>query len=144
MTTSRKLWIFLVVGGESFAVQVQGNPVMRHEGGRSLLRCLCSDAQADDLERTMREHGADVTRNCPSETAGQRREREHVLAVLGEGRPFPTPRCPSCAWLDVQLASLCGAGLARGEGWEEPVVKEAFLRDKFGADYHACPLLPAA
>jgi hypothetical protein len=138
---TRRLWVFLVTGGTPFEMQVHGNPIMSHDGGRSILRSLCTDAQVADIEETMRRHGCSVTSSCPSESAEQRAERGHVLAIMGADRPFPTARCPECAWFDAQVESLCGAGVTpEGEGWDDSVVESAMATAKHRADFEACPL----
>jgi len=142
MAVSRKMWVFLVAGGESFAVQTRGNPAMRHDGSRSLLRCLCTDVEASVLEETMRRHGATVSRSCPDESAEQRSEREHVLSLLGDGRPFPCTRCPECAWFDPHVEGLCGAGLAGAPGWTADAIASAKRIGRHHEDFKSCPLQP--
>ena len=139
--TKREFWIFEVIGGESFDMQVKGNPVMRHDGKRSILRSLCTDEQAAELEEEMKGRGCRVKSNSPRETDEQREERDNVLAVLGGDRSFPCVRCPECAWFDPHVDGLCGAGLAHGHpGWDDPAVSAAITNDKFRADFETCPL----
>lgn len=141
----RELWIFEVLGGEAFEMKVKGSPVMRHDGKRSILRCLCTDEQAAELKATMKGHRCQVQSNSPRETEEQARERENLLAVLGGDRPFPCERCPECAWFDPHLESLCGAGVADGgRGWEAPAVEGAMTNDKFRSDLESCPLREGA
>lgn len=138
---SRKLWIFQVSAGESFRLTPDGNPPMVHDGGRSILRCLCTADQADQLQVEMESHGCKVTANCPSETPEQTAERRNVMQVLGGERNFPSPRCPECAWFDPHLESLCGAGLAfGGNGWDDDAVQGSMASEKFRDDFAACPL----
>jgi hypothetical protein len=137
---SRKLWIFQVNGGEPFKLQPDGNPVMVHDGGRSILRCICTADQAEELEAEMKIHGCAVLPNCPSETPEQNAERKNIMQVVGGDRPFPCTRCPECAWFDPHLDSLCGAGFAKGNGWDDAAVEGSMSNEKFRDDFAACPL----
>lgn len=138
----RQLWIFRVSGGEPFQIKVKGNPVMRHDGGsESILRTLCTDEQAAELEREMVTHGAQVRAHNPRETEEDKFERRNLLSFIGGDRNFPSPRCPECAWFDPHLVSLCGAGVAPGgEGWEDEAVTIAMDHPKFKEDFGQCPL----
>lgn len=139
---ARKLWIFRVSGGDPFRLQVKGNPQMVHDGGpEAILKCLCTDEQANVLEEQMLEHGCSVSKNSPLVEPEQKQERENLLQVLGGERTFPCTRCPECAWFDPHLESLCGAGLAFGQpGWEDAAVEGAMTSDKYRSDFEACPL----
>jgi hypothetical protein len=139
---SRQLWIFRVSGGEPFRLDPKGNPPMVHDGGaEALLKCLCTEEQADELEAEMVRHGCTVSKNCPAETKEQKEERKNIMQVLGGERSFPCARCPECAWFDPHLESLCGAGLAFGKpGWDDAAVQGSMTSDKFRADFEACPL----
>lgn len=138
----RKMWVFRVSGGRPFRIQPKGNPHMVHDGGaESLLKCLCTEEQAGQLEAQMAEHGCTVSKHCPTETAEQKEERKNLLEVLGGERNFPCPSCPMCAWFDPHIESLCGAGLAFGKsGWEDAAIQGAMTSEKFQADFEACPL----
>lgn len=143
MSEHRYLWIFSVTGGEPFRIQVQGNPAMVHKGTRSVLRCLCTDSQADELVAKMREHGGKIVTNSPRETPEQRVERNNVFAVLGPDTVWPTNQCPQCAWLDPEVPGLCGAGMLRWkgfEGWDREIILERLAIDKFETDRESCPL----
>jgi len=137
---SRQLWIFRVNGGESFRLTPQGNPPMHHDGDMSILRCLCTTEQAEEMEQEMRRHGCTVLSNCPAETPEQKAERANIMQVMGGDRPFPCARCPECAWFDPHLESLCGAGLAPGDGWDDDAVRGSMSNGKFRDDFAACPL----
>jgi hypothetical protein len=140
--SARRLWIFRVSGGASFDIQVKGNPTMRHDGRpESILRTLCSDDQAMRLKEEMQSYGCSVTAHCPMESAEQAAERRNVLQVIGGERPFPSPRCPECAWFDPHIESLCGAGLAYGKpGWDDETIRGSMSSDKFREDFESCPL----
>jgi|GEM_PF-1571576 len=141
MMAHREFWIFEVLGGQSFDMRVTGNPTMRHDGNRSIVRCLCTDEQAAELEDEMRRRGCRVRSNSPREDDEQAHERENLLAVLGGERAFPCERCPECAWFDPHLESLCGAGFAvAGRGWETSARDGAMTNQKFRDDCEACPL----
>jgi hypothetical protein len=139
----RYLWIFSVVGGESFVIQPKGNPRMKHDGTRSVLRCLCTDAQAEELTATIKGHGGKVVTNSPRESPEQRVERNNVFAVLGPDVVWPTNQCPQCAWLDPTIPGMCGAGMLRWkgfEGWDRETILERLAVDKFETDRESCPL----
>lgn len=136
----KRLWVFQVWQGEAFRLQVKGNPVISHDGRHSVLRCICTDEEADELEATIQGHECKVTKNCPQETETQAKERANLLQVLGGERVFPSPRCPECAWFDPHLDSLCGAGFAPGEGWDDDAIKGSMTSMKYREDFEACPL----
>lgn len=142
---SKKLWIFRVSGGEPFRITPKGNPPMIHDGGaEGIVKCLCTEDQAAELEAEMASHGVSVSKHCPTETPEQKQERKDLLQVLGGERNFPCGRCPECAWFDPHLESLCGAGLAFGKpGWDAGTVKGSMASEKFRGDFAACPLREA-
>jgi hypothetical protein len=115
---------------------------MVHDGGaEGLLKCLCTTEQANELEAEMRSQGCTVSKNCPTETPEQTQERKSLLEVLGGERNFPCLKCPTCAWFDPHIESLCGAGLAFGKpGWEETAVQGVMSSKKFRDDFETCPL----
>ncbi len=138
---TKRLWIFRVSGGEPFRMPVAGNPPMVHDGGPEVvLRCVCTEAQADELEQAIAGLGCTVSHHCPMETPEQAQERRNIMQVLGHDRPFPCVRCPECAWFDPHIDSLCGAGLGRGEGWDDDAVTGSMSNAKFQDDFDACPL----
>lgn len=141
----RKLWVFRVSGGDSFKMQIKGNPVMEHDGGpQSILRALCTEEQAGEVVEGMKAYGATAVGHCSSETLEQRKERKGLLQVLGGERNFPCQKCPECAWFDPHLESLCGAGFAFGKpGWDQDTVEGSLTSDKFREDYEECPLRKA-
>jgi hypothetical protein len=140
----RYLWIFDVVGGEPCKLQPEGNPVMKHDGERSLLRCLCTDEAAEQLKEQLEKLGAKVRTNSPRETAEQTVERKNLFAVLGgDEEPYPTPKCPACAWFDHQTEGRCGAGMLAWKGhlgWSADAIAERMKLERFARDYEACPL----
>jgi hypothetical protein len=144
MSDFRYLWIFHVVGGEACKVQVDGNPTMKHDGNRSVLRCLCTDTQAEVIVQAFKDAGASVETNSPREAPEQTEERENLFAVLGgDTEAWPTPNCPNCAWFDHQVEGLCGAGMLAWKGlpgWGPDVVAQRLAGDKHAQDYKSCPL----
>jgi hypothetical protein len=141
----KRLWTFHVRNGDPFQLTVKGNPPVVHDGKQSLLKCLCTQDQAEDLETEMRSHGCTVKSNLPHETEEQREQREHILHVLGDSDSFPCVRCPECAWFDPFTEGLCGAGMSsrdRGFSWEGEVIQERLTDLKFLADWKDCPLNP--
>jgi len=136
----RQLWIFHVLGGETLRMNVKGNLPMHHDGDMSILRCLCTEEEAEGIKDEMERHGCRVKMNCPMETPEQNAERKNVMQVLGGDRPFPCLRCPECAWFDPHLDSLCGAGFAKGNGWDDDAVTGSMSNVKFQEDFKACPL----
>jgi len=140
----KQLWIFQVRQGEPFELQVKGNPIMRHDGRVSILRCLCTEKEAEELKITMEGHQCAVTMNSPQETTEQKTERRNLLQVLGGERVFPSVSCPECAWFDPYIESLCGAGLAKGVGWEDAAIEGSMSNEKFREDFEDCPLREGA
>jgi hypothetical protein len=140
----KQLWVFRVSGGESFKLQVKGNPAMVHDGGNEvLLRSICTKKEAAALVVEMEAHGCRVTSHSTQETPEQSAERQNIMQVLGGERPFPCIRCPECAWFDPHLDSLCGAGLAKGNGWDDDAVTGSMSSEKFKEDFQECPLREA-
>jgi hypothetical protein len=139
VTDHREFWIFEVIGGEEFDLRVKGNPAMRHDGRRSIVRCLCTDEQAVELEEEMKRRGCRVRANSPRETEEQAHEREDLVGVLGGERSLPCERCLQCAWFDPHLDGMCAAGMV-GLGWTSEAVHQVMTREKFRADFESCPL----
>lgn len=140
----KQLWIFQVSQGDPFKIQVKGNPIMAHDGRQSILRCLCTDEQATELVTEMESHGCKVSSHSAQETPEQTAERKNIMQVLGGDRPFPCTRCPECAWFDPHLDSLCGAGFAKGNGWDDDAVTGSMSNEKFKGDFEECPLRETA
>lgn len=137
----KQLWTFHVRQGESFAIQVKGNPVMRHDGKVSLLKCLCTEQEAETLEKEMIGHGCQVEKHCPHEDAKQKEQREHVLSFMGDGRSFPCEKCPECSWFDPSIEGLCGAGMFTNDSaWENKTIEQQLSDKKFRQDWETCPL----
>lgn len=138
----RDLWTFRVTGGLPFRLQIKGNRPMVHDGGaESILKSVCTKSQAVRVTHEMKEHyGCRAEMICNQMTPAQRRERKNSLQVLGGDRVFPSANCPGCSWFDTSLDSLCGAGLAKGEGWENEVVEGLRFQGKFEEDLAKCPL----
>lgn len=138
----KQLWIFRVSGGEPFQIQVEGNPPMNYDGRpEAILRTLCTEDQAMALEAEMLTHGCTVEASSPSETPDQKTRRQNIMQALGGDRVFPCPQCPSCAWFDPEIDSLCGAGFSHaGPGWEDVAVEGAMKNERYAADFAACPL----
>lgn len=142
----RQLWIFRVSGGDPFHLQVQGSPPLHYDGRpETLLRTLCTQAQAMVLEAEMRSHGCSVEAHCPNEGPDQKAKRQNIMHVLGGERVFPCVRCPECAWFDPGIDSLCGAGFSpTGPGWEPETVEGALSDEKHAQDFQRCPLREGA
>lgn len=142
MSDHRYFWVFEVRGGKPVNVQPRGNPVMRHDGASSLLRCLCTDAESEQLKVAFEAVGASVKKHSPRETTDQTAERQNLLAVFSGEQVWPTAQCPRCAWLDPQVAGLCGAGLVDRDlpGWGPVVIKSRLLQERPSLDYETCPL----
>jgi hypothetical protein len=142
MIDHRYFWVFEVRGGAPVNVQPHGNPVMRHDGASSLLRCLCTDVESEQLKGAFEAAGASVKKHSPRETTEQTAERQNLFAVFSGEQVWPTAQCPTCSWLDPQVAGLCGAGLAGKDlpGWGPEVVKVRLFQERAFLDYESCPL----
>lgn len=127
----RTLWIFDVRGGSPFSLCIPGSPPCMHDGGRSLLRFLCTEEEARGIREQVVSSGARiVVGHSPRETVEQKRER---FALFG---CWPTEKCPSCSWFDPAQPGLCGAGM-NGEG---TAVGDAKVSAKMTKDLAECPL----
>lgn len=145
MNTPRALWIFAVTSGRPFALKVKGNPMMKHDGRRSVLRCLCTDEEAKTLIAEMETYECRVVANSPREDAEQKAKRQNLFAILGQDVIWPTQKCPGCAWLDPEVEGMCGAGMLRWkgfQGWGDEAIQERLTVDRFATDFFHCPLGP--
>jgi hypothetical protein len=140
----RQLWIFRVSGGEPFELQVKGNPVMKYDGRpNSILRTLCTRAQAMALEAEIRSRDCTVEGNCPDESPAQKEKRQNIMHVLGGELTFPAVKCAECAWFDPGIPSLCGAGFSTigdRKGWDDDAMKGVMTNEKYAADFASCPI----
>ena len=142
MTEYKQFWVFQVVGGKPFAIQIKGNPIQRHHGGSSVLRSLCTDAEAKRVETEMETHGGKVTSHSPREDEETKEERANMLKIMGPDPVFPCELCPSCSWFDPYLPGLCGAGRAHNSDlkWEPEALVVMMEREKFKEDFDQCPI----
>jgi len=138
----KQFWVFNVVGGKSFALKVKGNPIQRHDGGRSIMRVLCSDPEAQTVLDTIESHGGVAKAHSPRESEEQKELRSNMLKIMGDNPVFPCEKCPSCAWLDPYLPGLCGAGRAYDSvlSWEPEVLAGMLEEPKHKKDYDECPI----
>ena len=139
----KHLWIFVVVGGDSFRIQIKGNPAQCHDGSRSVIRAIISDSMAPDVEQELASHGGTVTlKNSPREEEDAKKARQNLLNVMSENPVLPSERCPNCSWFDPYLKGYCGAG--RGydaqERWEDVVFNEQMKARDFKQDFDDCPI----
>lgn len=110
---------------------------MSHDGeGVSLWTVAVQGLELDHLIYTLRRYGLSVTvqqQRIHQEAQDERRTLHRATEELGG---LPTPRCPQCAWLDIQPTGLvCGYSV-----WP-PEMKTAFaVQAKAAADLAACPL----
>ncbi len=116
---------------------------MRHDGTHSVLRCLCTDVEAEALEAELKQDGRVVRTNSPRETSEQTVERNNLFAVFnGEDNVWPTAKCPECTWFDPFVEGRCGAGKVAPEllGWGSEAVEIRLRDEKAARDYGECPL----
>lgn len=140
----KQLWIFRVSGGEPWDKHLQGNFPMVYDGTpNSILQTVCSRDQAMQIEAELLANGCTVEANCPDESEDQKNKRKNIMHVLGGERTFPCVECPSCAWFDPSISSLCGAGFSMmGDkaGWDDDAMKGVMTNEKYAADFASCPL----
>jgi len=117
---------------------------MNYDGEpNAVLRTLCSRAEAMTLEAKMLSYGCTVEANCPQESPEQKDARKNIMHVLGGEKTFPCIECPSCAWFDPTINSLCGAGFSMmgdRKGWDDGAMEGVMTNEKYAADFAACPL----
>jgi hypothetical protein len=143
MSKYKQFWIFVVVGGEPFRIQIKGNPAQRHDGNRSIIRALITDEMAKDVEVELASHGGTVTlSNSPREEKEAKDQRQNLLKIMGDNPAFPCEQCPSCSWFDPYLTGLCGAGRSytSREKWDDVVFTEQMKDAKYKQDFDGCPI----
>jgi hypothetical protein len=136
----KQFWVFTVIGGKNFALNVKGNPTQQHHGETTVMKFLCSDGEAESTQAIMEKYGGKVTSHSPRESDDQKEMRDNLLSISGDEAVFPCELCPTCSWFDPYLPGLCGAGRAYNSvlSWE-PKVLEAMLEEpKHKKDYDAC------
>lgn len=132
----KRLWTFIVRGGEPITVQPKGNIPEEHEGGRSVMRFVLTDEDAEATETLLKEHGCSVEKSAPRETAEQKAERQVLAGVMREEMVLPSTACFECTFFDPYIKEHCGV-----TDWPIESV-EALLkhRDKAKTDLYECPL----
>ena len=144
MSDAKYVHTFKVSGGTGFTILVDGNPRLEYDGRyMELLRVLCTPLEARQLATLMRqEYGCTVDYKNPEINSEQKQEKQNVLSILGEDKPLPCSNCLECSWFDPHLDSLCGAGAAKGQGWDSEALQATVLQVKFAEDLKKCPLRP--
>lgn len=124
----KRVWTFVVVGGEPCTICPDGNLPMEHEGGRSVLKAVLSEEQAQQVLSQFEQHGATVRMN-------QEFQPKTGLPV-GDAQEMPCFRCGQCAFLDFETKGFCGAS-----GWSSQKA-QALLQSTPSAmeDLRECPL----
>ena len=128
----------LAVRGPRISLSLGPNHIpVSHDGvGVSLWTVAVQGVELDHLIYTLRRYGLSVTvqqQGSSQEALAERRTLHRATEELGE---LPTPRCPQCAWLDVQPTGLvCGYA-----AWPTEMKTAFAVQAKAAADLAACPL----
>ena len=137
-----RLWTFRLSGGNAFDAQVGREGafpnILAHRGGRgaiTLFSAWIPDEEAVHLEASLVAAGISVRRWASEESEEQHVIRARQRSVEAGEVPFRTIRCPSCFWLDIGCANMCGYA-----SWDAPVVQSALdAHARAREDVDACP-----
>jgi len=132
----KRLWTFIVRGGEQIVLQPKGNIPEEHEGGRSVMRFVLTDEDAEATETLLKNHGCEVEKSTVRQTDEQEKERQELAGVMRDEMVFPSTACLACTFFDPHIEGNCGV-----TGWA-PESVESLLehRDKAKTDLAECPL----
>lgn len=131
------LYRFSVSNGQSFDLQLPGNPGVSHGGGMSVFSLVVTEDEISQLVDTIKSFGCQVEVFPPNlQTPEQETER---LALLGIGREdvvWPSASCPECAWFDPLLSGdPCGR-----VGWPPETITAFSTNPKPQQDASQCPV----
>lgn len=133
----KRLWTFIVHGGEPIRLHPKGNVPEEHDGGRSVFKFVLTEEKAKQTQAILEQHGCNVVARTEGMDDAQKAEREKLAGAFKETAVFPTERCPECAFFDpVHPDGYCGA-----EVWPAESI-ETVLRTlpKATGDLNLCPL----
>lgn len=124
-------------GGSPFDIRLPGNPLVRHDGGTTVVSLLLNDYLIGSIQSFMADLPDTKTEIRPvdGQTKEQRAEREVLLGIGQENRVWPCVACPSCFWLDPLTPSGCGAN-----DWDADIKAEAMTMVVAANDLAACPV----
>lgn len=75
----KKVWTFVIHGGEPFDLRLPNNPNLHHEGGVTIWKLVGTRRLAYTAQEMMEELGATVQRYTEGESEEQKAEREGRL-----------------------------------------------------------------
>lgn len=134
---AKRLWTFIVHGGERIEIHPKGNFPERHDGRRSVLKFVLTKEAADETKVLLEQRGCHVEVRTETQTEEQKLERQKLAGAFKDTTVFPCERCPQCAFFDpVHADGYCGA-----EVWPTESVYSLLEHiNKARTDLHACPL----
>jgi hypothetical protein len=87
MAKYKQFWVFHVLGGDPFKIQIKGNPIQKHDGQRTFIRLLCTDEEAKLIEIELGSHGGRVEGNSPREDEESKTERKTLMGMMNGQNP---------------------------------------------------------
>lgn len=132
----KRLWTFVVRGGEPLKLQPKGNIPDEHDGGLSILKFVLTEQRAEETRALLEQHGCTVQVNTERQSDEQKKLRQQLAGVMREDAVFPCAECPGCSFFDPHSESYCGA-----DDWpQESVVKLLEIQEKARNNLAQCPL----
>jgi len=77
----QKVWTFLITGGQTFQMMLPNNPILIHEGRRTIWKLVGDESLASQAENAFKAFGATITRYTESESSDQYEERLNLLGT---------------------------------------------------------------
>ena len=81
--TAKRVWTFVVQGGQPFALDIPGNPSCAHKGGRTVWKFVGTAPVAESIVQMMEALGASVDLHTEVESPEQAAERRRLLGLPG-------------------------------------------------------------
>lgn len=71
-----RMWTFVIHGGSPISIKMPNNPVLDHDGDRTIWKMFGSEDQADSVQRVLESQKCRVDRYSEGETVEQQEERK--------------------------------------------------------------------
>jgi len=136
--TTKRMWTFLIEGGEPFEVTMEGHPPLQHDGHRTLWKAYVpmEDILAVDaaLAQAVGPEGS-VTKHieCSISPEDAYFPQEHI-SQHGKVVDFRHPQCPLCSWFSPYTETTCGL-----QDWVHEMVCSHLNFPKAKEDFDNCP-----
>ena len=129
----RRILAFELSGPSEISFKVEGNPIIDHDGKRTIGHLLLSEEERSSLGLQLCKLGLQIRfTDLQEQTAEQMLERSRLLSNFTP----PTDACPSCFFYDVLTHGLCGL-----TDWPTSTVQAAIEgEEKAKRDMAHCPL----